>query len=77
MAYETILLDVKDRVATITLNRPKRMNAWTGRMAAELGDAMAACNGNDDVRAVVLTGAGRAFCAGADMGGGKNTFGSF
>ena len=77
MAYETILLDVKDRVATITLNRPKRMNAWTGRMAAELGDAMAACNENDDVRAVVLTGAGRAFCAGADMGGGKNTFGSF
>ncbi len=77
MAYETILLDVKDRVATITLNRPKRMNAWTGRMAAELGDAMAACNENDEVRAVVLTGAGRAFCAGADMGGGKDTFGNF
>ncbi len=77
MAYDTILLDVKDQVATITLNRPQRMNAWTGRMAAELGDAMAACNENDDVRAVVLTGAGRAFCAGADMGGGKDTFGNF
>ena len=77
MAYDTILLDVKDQVATITLNRPQRMNAWTGRMAAELGDAMAACNENDDVRAVVLTGAGRAFCAGADMGGGKGTFGNF
>ncbi len=77
MAYDTILLDVKDQVATITLNRPQRLNAWTGRMAAELGDAMAACNENDDVRAVVLTGAGRAFCAGADMGGGKGTFGNF
>ena len=53
MAYDTILLEVKDQVATITLNRPQRLNAWTGRMAAELGDAMAACNENDDVRAVV------------------------
>jgi enoyl-CoA hydratase/carnithine racemase len=77
MAYDTILLDVKDQVATITLNRPQRLNAWTGRMAAELGDAMAACNENDDVRVVVLTGAGRAFCAGADLGGGKKTFGNF
>jgi enoyl-CoA hydratase/carnithine racemase len=76
MAYETILLDVKDRVATITLNRPERMNAWNAQMAAELTDAMRACNENDDVRAIVLTGAGRAFCAGADLGRGGETFAS-
>lgn len=74
MAYETILLGVKDRVATITLNRPQRMNAWTERMAVELGDAMVACNENDAVRAVVVTGAGRAFCAGADLGRRGDTF---
>ena len=75
MDYEAILLDVKDSVATITLNRPERMNAWTARMAAELNDALTVCNGNDEVRAVVLTGAGRAFCAGADLGRGGETFG--
>lgn len=74
MGYETILLEVKDAVATITLNRPERMNAWTDRMGRELGDALGACNQNDEVRAVVITGAGRAFCAGADMGGGGKTF---
>ena len=74
MAYETILFDLKDRVATITLNRPERMNAWTGRMAAELSDALHECNDSDEVRAVVITGAGRAFCAGADLGGGGDTF---
>jgi len=77
MAYEVILLDVKDRVATITLNRPERLNAWTDQMAGELGEAMDACNQNDDVRVVVLTGAGRAFCAGADLGGGGRTFSRF
>ncbi len=76
MADETILLDAKDRVATITLNRPERMNAWTPKMAVELSDALAACNENDEVRAVVLTGAGRAFCAGADLGRGDKTFSS-
>ncbi len=75
MAYEAILLDVKDGVATITLNRPERMNAWTATMAAELSDALSACNENDEVRAVVITGAGRAFCAGADLGRGGGTFG--
>lgn len=74
MAYETILLDIKDRVATITLNRPERMNAWTAEMAGELGDALVACNDDDQVRAVVLTGAGKAFCAGADLGGRGETF---
>ncbi|MEE2703441.1 MAG: enoyl-CoA hydratase-related protein [Myxococcota bacterium] len=74
MAYEAILLDVQDRVATITLNRPERMNAWNQQMAAELSDALHECNDRDEVRAVVLTGAGRAFCAGADLTGGGGTF---
>ncbi len=75
MGYEAILLDVKDQVATITLNRPERMNAWSAEMAAELSDALGACNQNDEVRAVVITGAGRAFCAGADLGRRGDTFG--
>jgi enoyl-CoA hydratase/carnithine racemase len=74
MTYETILLEVKDRVATVTLNRPERMNAWTPQMALELSDALVACNADDAVRAVVVTGAGRAFCAGADLGAGGKTF---
>ena len=75
MAYEAILLDVKDQVATITLNRPERLNAWNAQMAGELSEALTACNENDDVRAIVITGAGRAFCAGADLRGGGQTFG--
>ena len=74
MTYETILFDVKDGVATVTLNRPERMNAWTPKMAVELSKAMTLCNETDQVRAVVLTGAGRAFCAGADLGRGGETF---
>jgi enoyl-CoA hydratase/carnithine racemase len=76
MGYETILLEVKDRVATITLNRPERLNAWTAEMAAELSDALSACNERDEVRAVVVTGAGRAYCAGADLGKGGDSFAS-
>jgi enoyl-CoA hydratase/carnithine racemase len=77
MEYEAILLEREDRVATITLNRPERMNAWIPRMAFELSCALRTCNEDDDVRAVVITGAGRAFCAGADLGGGGATFGGF
>ena len=75
MAYETILFDLKDQVATITLNRPDRMNAWNAQMAGELSRALAACDTDDGVRSIVLTGAGRAFCAGADLSGGGGTFG--
>lgn len=71
MAYQTVLYDVADGVATVTLNRPDRMNAWNTLLGAELGDAMAEADGDDDVRAVVVTGAGRAFCAGADLSGGE------
>jgi enoyl-CoA hydratase/carnithine racemase len=76
MTYGTILLDVKDEVATITLNRPERLNAWSTEMAAELSDALTACNERDEVRAVVITGAGLAFCAGADLGKGGDSFAS-
>ena len=67
MAYETILTDVDDGILTITLNRPERMNAWTYQMSAELQAAVADGNADDDVEAFVFTGAGRGFCAGADV----------
>jgi enoyl-CoA hydratase/carnithine racemase len=74
MADGVVLLDVKEQVATVTLNRPERMNAWNDELGYGLSDAMRACNENDEVRAVVVTGAGRAFCAGADLGSGGDTF---
>ncbi len=67
MAYQDILYDVKDRIATITLNRPDRLNAYTDRMAQSVRQAMADAAKDPNVRVVVLTGAGRGFCAGADM----------
>ena len=67
MAYETILCDVADGVATITLNRPDRLNALTHQMFDELQDALSKVEADPDQRAVVLTGAGRGFCAGADL----------
>jgi enoyl-CoA hydratase/carnithine racemase len=67
-------LEIGDGVAVITLNRPEQMNAFSGRMADELAEAYLECDRNDDVRAVVLTGAGRAFCAGADLAAGMDTF---
>ena len=74
MEYEQILFEAKDGVATITLNRPDKLNAFTGRMGAEWSDALARCDADDDVRAVVITGAGKAFCAGADLSRGKDAF---
>ena len=65
---------VADRVATITLDRPDRLNAFTPVMATELAGAAAAADADDAVRVVLVTGAGRAFCAGADLGGGNETF---
>src|SRR5260370_26445517 len=67
MSYEQILYEVDDPVATITLNRPEVLNAWTPRMAAEVRHAVAAAEHDAAVVGVVITGAGRAFCAGADM----------
>ena len=67
MAFETVLYEVADRVATVTLNRPAKLNAYTPQMGHEIVEAMRRADGDSSVRAVILTGAGRAFCAGADM----------
>ncbi len=72
--YETIKLEVANGVATLTLHRPDRMNAFTGEMMRDVIDAFDATDANDDVRAVIVTGEGRAFCAGADLGSGGATF---
>jgi enoyl-CoA hydratase/carnithine racemase len=69
MAYETVLYEVADRICTITLNRPEKLNAWTRQMHLDLRDAMQKAGSDENVRAIILTGAGRGFCAGADMGG--------
>ncbi|HZO05656.1 MAG TPA: enoyl-CoA hydratase-related protein, partial [Solirubrobacterales bacterium] len=68
--YELVLYEVADGVATVTLNNPDKRNMLSGQMLAELVDAMKRAKASDEVRAVVLTGAGdKAFCAGADLGG--------
>jgi enoyl-CoA hydratase/carnithine racemase len=72
--YEEIAYEVADGVLTITLNRPDRLNAFTATMGRELIAAFDAADADDDVRAIIVTGAGRGFCAGADLGGGGETF---
>jgi enoyl-CoA hydratase/carnithine racemase len=67
MAYEEILYDVSDHVATVTLNRPTKLNAWTMKMEKEVAQAMLLAEHDEQVRVIILTGAGRGFCAGADM----------
>ena len=67
MSYTDILYSVDDFVATITLNRPDKLNAWTSEMDADLHHAIERAAADDAVRAIVITGAGRGFCAGADM----------
>jgi len=67
-AYEQILFDQQRRVGIITLNRPERLNAWTWTMNAEIADAVQRCNDDSGVGAIVITGAGRGFCSGADVG---------
>ncbi|MDJ0866192.1 MAG: enoyl-CoA hydratase-related protein [Myxococcota bacterium] len=74
MAELHTLLEVADGIAQITLNRPERMNAFTWQMGQEVNDHLLALDADDAVRAIVVTGAGRAYCAGADMGGGDKTF---
>jgi enoyl-CoA hydratase/carnithine racemase len=69
-----ITSELADRVLTITLNRPDRLNAWTGQMGSELMAAFDRSDADDEVRAVIVTGAGRGFCAGADLGTGGETF---
>jgi enoyl-CoA hydratase/carnithine racemase len=74
MDYEQITTATDAGVLTITLNRPERLNAWTATMQRELIAAVDAGDADDDVRAIIVTGAGRGFCAGADLAGGEATF---
>ena len=74
MTFEQITLEVDSQVALVTLNRPERLNTWTDVMSRELSEAMYTCDEDDNVRAIVITGAGRAFCAGADISGGDSAF---
>jgi len=72
--FETLLYDVEDGIATITLNRPDRLNAFTPKMMLDMIAAFDATDADDAVKAVIVTGAGRGFCAGADLGAGGGTF---
>ena len=74
MSYAHIVYDLQDAIATITLNRPDKLNAYTATMGAELEDAFLRADADDEVRVVIVTGAGRGFCAGADISGGANAF---
>lgn len=74
MGYDQILLDTSDGIATLTLNRPKKLNAWTPHMAGEILDALKKVDEDDSVMVTILTGAGRGFCAGMDLSGGGSTF---
>jgi enoyl-CoA hydratase/carnithine racemase len=74
MELTELRYEVADRIATIRLHRPERLNAFTPTMADELVRVAAAADADDDVRVVVVTGSGRGFCAGADLGGGADTF---
>ncbi|HSZ14146.1 MAG TPA: crotonase/enoyl-CoA hydratase family protein [Solirubrobacteraceae bacterium] len=74
MDFEQIKTKLTDNVLTITLDRPDRLNAWTAQMGEELRAAFDEADGDDEVRAIVVTGAGRGFCAGADLASGGDTF---
>lgn len=74
MAYQEIIYEVSEQIATITLNRPEKLNAFTNRMLKEIISAFDESDADDNVRAVIVTGAGRAFCAGADLSSGGETF---
>ena len=74
MAYETIKYEVAEHILTITLNRPDKLNAFNATMMTELIDAFDKADADDDVRAIIVTGAGRGFCAGADLSSGADTF---
>ena len=74
MTYQTILYDVSEQILTITLNRPDKLNAFNATMMTELIDAFDKADADDNVRAIIVTGAGRGFCAGADLSSGADTF---
>ena len=74
MKFETIIYEVKDSILTITLNRPLKLNAFNQQMMKELLDAIDQADADDGVKAIIFTGAGRGFCAGADLSRGEDTF---
>ncbi|MFT5577768.1 MAG: enoyl-CoA hydratase/carnithine racemase [Paraglaciecola psychrophila] len=74
MDYQQILYDVDDGILTITLNRPEKLNAFTTTMMKEMISALDRADADDEVKAIIVTGAGRGFCAGADLAGGADTF---
>ena len=74
MSYETLLCEAQDGILTLTLNRPDKLNAFTNTMALELIDAFDRSDADDAIRVVIVTGAGRGFCAGADLSAGAATF---
>lgn len=76
MSYEHILCEISDRIATITLNRPDRLNAWTPKMAGEILHALKTIDEDDSAMVSIITGAGRGFCAGMDLSAGGSTFDS-
>ncbi len=75
-SYEQITYEVTNSVAILTMNRPDKLNAFTGKMLSEMLDALDRVDNDDNVRALIITGAGRGFCAGADLSGGDRTFSS-
>ncbi len=74
MDYKLIIFDVSGQIATITLNRPERLNAWTYEMSIEIWDALMKVENDPNLRVTIITGAGRGFCAGADLSSGGTTF---
>jgi enoyl-CoA hydratase/carnithine racemase len=74
MAFETIKSELAEGILTLTLDRPERLNAWTAQMCGELLESFDRADSDDEVRAVIVTGAGRGFCAGADLAAGGETF---
>ena len=72
--FETLLYSVEDGIATVTLNRPEKLNAFNTQMMKDMIAAFDATDADDAVRCVIVTGAGRAFCAGADLSAGAQTF---
>lgn len=74
MSYEQIIYDVEDNILTITLNRPDKLNAFTEQMRSEVMDALDKADADDEVKAIIFTGAGRGYCAGADLSRGGGTF---